>query len=106
MVFQLRRRDGRADDYDQGLLIDADGPRSLDADDFSLAVERRWRDGRNVRWPVEWRLGLGGDTLLVEAALDDQVMDTSIRYWEGLVRVRTTEGRRIGSGYMELTGYR
>ena len=106
MVFQLRRRDGLPDDHDQGLLIDADGPRPLDADDFSLAVEREWRDRRHVRWPVGWRLRIGGDTLLVEAALDDQVMDTSIRYWEGLVRVHTLEGQRVGGGYMELTGYR
>ncbi len=106
MVFQLRRRDGRPDEHDQGLLIDAEGPRPLDADDFSLAVERQWRDRRSVRWPVRWRLRIGGDTLLVEAALDDQVMDTSIRYWEGLVRVHTLEGERVGSGYVELTGYR
>ena len=105
MVFQLRRRDERPDDYDQGLLIDAGGQRHLDADDFDLAVEREWRDRRGVRWPVAWRLQFDGATLLVEAAVDDQVMDTSIRYWEGLVHLRTPEGRRVGSGYMELTGY-
>ena len=106
MVFQLRRRDGRPDAYDQGLLVDADGSRHLDADDFDLVPEREWRDRENVRWPVRWRLQVDGDTLLVEAAVDDQVMDTSIRYWEGLVRVHAPDGRRVGSGYMELTGYR
>ena len=106
MVFQLRRRDGQPDDHDQGLLVDADGPRHLDADDFSLAVERSWRDRRGVRWPVGWRLQLDDATLTIEAAIDDQVMDTSIRYWEGLVHVRGPGGDRVGSGYMELTGYR
>lgn len=106
MVFQLRRRDGRPDDYDQGLLVDGDGARHLDANDFDLAVEREWRDRRNVRWPVRWRLRVHGDTLIVDAAVDDQVMDTSIRYWEGLVHLRDADGRRVGSGYMELTGYR
>ena len=106
MVFQLRRRDGHPDDYDQGLLVDADGSRHLDADDFDLVPEREWRDRRNVRWPLRWRLEVHGDTLIVEAAVDDQVMDTSIRYWEGLVHVHAPDGRRVGSGYMELTGYR
>ena len=32
-------------------------------------------------------------------------MDTSIRYWEGLVRVSDAMARDLGRGYMELTGY-
>ena len=106
MVFQLRRRDGQPDGYDQGLLVDAAGSRHLHADDFDLVPDREWRDRRNVRWPVRWRLEVEGDTLIVDAAVDDQVMDTSVRYWEGLVRVHTPDGRRVGTGYMELTGYR
>jgi predicted secreted hydrolase len=41
----------------------------------------------------------------IRAVLDDQRMDTLIRYWEGMVRVIDDDGRRIGTGYMELTGY-
>ena len=43
-------------------------------------------------------------SLTIEAAIDDQVMDTLVRYWEGLVRVRGRDGD-LGRGYMELTGY-
>jgi predicted secreted hydrolase len=32
-------------------------------------------------------------------------MDTLLTYWEGLVEVRDPAGRRLGRGYMELTGY-
>lgn len=32
-------------------------------------------------------------------------MDTSVRYWEGVVFVENEAGERLGKGYMELTGY-
>ena len=128
MVFTLRRHDGATDPYNQGLLIDADGRRELGAEDFALTALKWWRDSAGVRWPVRWRLtfaaplayrpraatAAGGETpapskrvqsLTIEAAIDDQVMDTLVRYWEGLVRVRGRDGGNLGRGYMELTGY-
>ena len=128
MVFTLRRHDGATDPYNQGLMIDADGRRALRAQDFALTALKWWRDAAGVRWPVRWRLtfaaplayrpraatAAGGETppapskrvqsLTIEAAIDDQVMDTLVRYWEGLVRVRGCDGD-LGRGYMELTGY-
>jgi len=104
-VFQLRRRDGRRDPFDQGLRVAADGSvRRLDAADFELAALASWRDDGGTAWPVRWRLVLDGRDLEVRALLDDQRMDTSIRYWEGLVGV-FEDGRRIGRGYLEMTGY-
>ena len=129
MVFTLRRHDGATDPYNQGLMIDADGRRALRAQDFALTALKWWRDAAGVRWPVRWRLtfaaplayrpraatAAGGETplapskrvqsLTIEAAIDDQVMDTLVRYWEGLVRVRGRDGGNLGRGYMELTGY-
>lgn len=101
MLYQMRRVDGRADDYDSGALVDAGGAaRILAASDFSLTPLRRWRG-----WPVAWRLVLGDAAYRIGAAFDDQVMDARVRYWEGVVRVRDEGGRRVGAGYMELTGY-
>jgi predicted secreted hydrolase len=106
MVFQLRRRDGARDDYDQGLLVSADGvAEHLTAADFSLSPRRYWRDGHGADWPVAWRIELDGEVLHVVAMLDDQQMKTSIRYWEGIVAVRDEQGERLGRGYLELTGY-
>jgi len=71
--------------------------------DFTLAVVDTWR-----AWPVRWELTLNGDPserFVVEAAFEDQVMDTSVRYWEGVVTVRHGDGRPAGSGYLEMTGY-
>lgn len=129
MVFTLRRHDGSVDTYNQGLLIDADGRRALRAEDFALTPLNWWRDDAGVRWPVRWRLAFPPplayrprsvaaeptatprrppqrlQELTIEAAIDDQVMDTLVRYWEGLVHVRGADGHRVGRGYMELTGY-
>lgn len=110
MVFQLRRGSGLRDPYDQGVWVSAAGDaRQLRTQDFTLEPLRYWQDGQGVAWPVAWRLQVMGPNgprqLEVEAALDDQRMDTLFTYWEGLVRVSDETGEVIGSGYMELTGY-
>ena len=53
-------------------------------------------------WPVEWRIEIADEWFRVKAAVDDQIMDLSIRYWEGLILV---DGSSPVIGYMELTGY-
>jgi predicted secreted hydrolase len=37
--------------------------------------------------------------------LSDQEWSASFRYWEGAVEALDREGRAIGRGYVELTGY-
>ena len=50
----------------------------------------------------------GPRSLELQAAFDDQEIDARASsggfYWEGLVTVMEG-GRRIGQGYLELTGY-
>ncbi len=110
MVFQLRRKDRSRDPYDQGLWVYPNGDsQRLEAADFDLQPLRYWRDDSGVSWPVEWRvvvrLPAGERRYRIEAAVEDQRMDTLLTYWEGLVRVRDDQGRDMGRGYMELTGY-
>ena len=103
MLYQLRRLDGRADDYNAGSLGDGTVSRTLTAGDFSLMPIERWRG-----WPVAWKLVLRGDPpqqYVVRAAIKDQVMNTAVRYWEGVAHVEDADGQRRGAGYMELTGY-
>ena len=104
MLYQLRRLDGRTDDYNAGSLGDGNVSRTLTAGDFSLTPIQHWRG-----WPVAWKLVIRGDPpqqYVIRAAIKDQVMDTAVRYWEGVVYVEDDDGRRRGAGYMELTGYR
>lgn len=110
MVFQLRRSDEVRDPYDQGLWVAPDGDsRRLVAEDFHLEPVRFWQDDEGTEWPVAWRLSVmspeGPRQFRVEAALDDQRMDTLLTYWEGLVTVEDHAGAIVGTGYMELTGY-
>ena len=108
MVFSLRRADGARDAFDAGTWIDVDGTVTpLGPGDFELRPGRVWRDAAARDWPVEWTLACThcGSGLVIEAALDDQRMDTTIVYWEGLVNVLDNDGNLRGNGYMELTGY-
>ncbi len=106
MVFQLRRNDGRRDPYDQGLWVAADGrSRSLQAEDFDLEPTAYWQDAHGVAWPIQWQLQTATGNWRIRAALADQRMATTLVYWEGLIDIYDQADRRVGRGYMELTGY-
>lgn len=118
MAFRLRRHDGARDNYDHGLLVDHQqledqfvvgegdrGVKLLNQDDFSLIPSRFYQDSRGINWPVSWTLNMADEQFTINALLDQQTVDLSIIYWEGLVEVLDPEGKRSGLGYMELTGY-
>jgi predicted secreted hydrolase len=118
MAFRLRRHDGERDNYDHGLLVDHQqlenlfvvgegdlGIELLDRDGFSLIPNRFYQDSRGINWPVSWTLNMADEQFTINALLDQQTVDLSILYWEGLVEVLDLEGSRAGLGYMELTGY-
>ena len=106
MLYQLRRHDGGQDAYNSATAvgataIDVNGDAErLDPAGVRLASTHTWRG-----WPVRWELTVGDERFTVVAAFNDQVMETFVRYWEGLVWVEDENGDRLGSGYMELTGY-
>jgi len=118
MAFRLRRHDGKRDNYDHGLIVDHQqlddqpiigqgdpGLELLDRNDFSLIPNRFYQDAKGINWPVSWTLNMADEQFTVNALLDQQTVDLSILYWEGLVEVLDLEGNRSGLGYMELTGY-
>jgi predicted secreted hydrolase len=70
---------------------------------------RRWRStASGAEYPVAMGVELPGFRLDLEPLLDDQEIDgrrsTRAIYWEGAVRA-FREGREVGLGYLELTGY-
>ena len=71
---------------------------------------RRWRSSRTgISYPVEWRVAIGSCEVILRPLFDDQESDsrasTGTIYWEGAVQAFDPQGRLLGRGYLELTGY-
>jgi predicted secreted hydrolase len=110
MVYQLRHDDG--DHWISGNWIPPQGEtRLLDRSAINLssirtsAIETGADQTRDL--PLEWRLSLVNQkrSWRIRPLYDQQWMDTSIPYWEGVVLVEDDQGNPAGVGYMELTGY-
>jgi len=109
MAFRLRRQDGGAL-WSAATFRQRDGgARVLEPDEIAFEPVRHWRSTRTgIAYPVEWRVRIGARTLHLRPLIDDQELDsrfsTGAVYWEGAVRV-SEDGREIGRGYLEMTGY-
>jgi predicted secreted hydrolase len=60
-------------------------------------------------YPVEWVVQTPADFYTVKAVVDNQELDsrqsTGAIYWEGLSDLIDSNGKRVGRGYLEMTGY-
>jgi predicted secreted hydrolase len=113
MSYRLRMKDGSVVAESSGSLVDRrGGVRYLGRDAVVVDVTGAWASPhtRGV-YPSGWRVRVasaGVDVRLVPTVLDQELVGTSggISYWEGAVEVRdAASGRRVGVGYVELTGY-
>ncbi len=105
MFYRMRDRQGRMQRFSSGILLDQQGQiHPLGIDQVDLQPLRYWQAPSGERYPLQWRLVIAeqGIDLNIEAAFDDQLMATQVRYWEGAVRLSGSQG---GVGYMELSGY-
>ncbi len=109
-AFRLRRADGNAL-YAGGSFRRADGRLIVfGPDEVRFTAERTWRSAAsNAVYPVAWTLQTPAGRFGVTSLLDNQELDsrnsTGSIYWEGLSELRDAAGQRIGSGYLEMTGY-
>jgi predicted secreted hydrolase len=113
MSYRLRMKDGSVVAESSGSLVDRrGGVRYLGRDAVVVDATGAWTSPhtRGV-YPSGWRVRVasaGVDVRLVPTVLDQELVGTSggISYWEGAVEVRdAASGRRVGVGYVELTGY-
>ena len=63
----------------------------------------------HANYPVQWLLQTPGASYVVKALLDNQELDsrasTGAVYWEGLSELFDEQGKMLGRGYLEMTGY-
>ncbi|MCK7593728.1 lipocalin-like domain-containing protein [Pseudomarimonas salicorniae] len=110
MLFRLH--DGQGGNAGvRGSLIEADGTLTKLGDgDADMQPERWWTSPHSgARYPLDWRITLPAHAidLSLRARMDDQELNTQVRYWEGSVEATgQTRGAPLsGEGYLELTGY-
>jgi predicted secreted hydrolase len=73
-------------------------------------AQRHWTSpGSRAAYPVEWIVRTPADFYTVRALLENQELDsrasTGTVYWEGLSELLDSNGKRVGRGYLEMTGY-
>jgi predicted secreted hydrolase len=109
-AFHLRRADGSALWAGGSWRPKGGAARSFRAEEVRFDAQRRWTSPRTQSsYPVQWAVRTPSGDFTVHALLDDQELDsrgsTGAVYWEGLSELRDAQGRRVGRGYLEMTGY-
>ena len=109
-AFRLRDAQGRAT-WAGGSWRPAGGTATDFAPaDVTFTPGRRWTSpATRADYPVEWTLATPAGRFTVRALLDAQELDsrrsTGAVYWEGLCELLDAGDRRVGLGYLEMTGY-
>ncbi len=109
MAFRMREKSGNTL-WAGGTLRDNNGKiKVLRPDDISFYPLRHWRSPRTgAAYPVACRVRAGDHLIELQPLLDDQEFDSgdAVRavYWEGAVHA-LVNGKIIGRGYLELSGY-
>jgi predicted secreted hydrolase len=109
MAFRIRGLNGEMR-WAGGTLRSRDGQvEVLAPQDIAFVAGRAWRSARTgTTYPVQWHVHAGSRDIDLVPLLDDQENDTRLStgaiYWEGAVQA-LEQGRPVGRGYLELTGY-
>ena len=109
-AFHLRRADGSAL-WAGGSFRPRDGAaRTFGADEVRFEAQARWTSPRTrAVYPTRWQVDTPAGRFAVRALLADQELDsrasTGSVYWEGASELLDAGGRRVGRGYLEMTGY-
>ena len=109
-AFRLRARDGSAL-WDGGSFRPPGGNAYVFArGEAVFSPQRHWKSALSqASYPVEWIVRTPADFYTVRALVDNQELDsrgsTGAIYWEGLSDLIDSNGRRVGRGYLEMTGY-
>jgi len=111
LCLRLHRRDGSGTPIPSCVLIGVDGAiETFRRRDIRLEPDGFWAspvDG--AKYPIAWDLSLPrvGLDLAIRSPVRDQELDLGLRAWRGAVELegREANGRLLGRGFVELTGY-
>ncbi len=109
-AFRLRRADGSALWAGGSLRRPGGAVRAFAPEDVRFEPLERWTSPvSGATYPIAWRVRTPAGVHRVRALLADQELDsrgsTGAIYWEGLSELMDEGGRRVGLGYLEMTGY-
>ena len=109
MVFRMRAKNGKPL-WSAGTWLKHDGSTvRFSSKDIDFTPLSHWRSPRsNASYPVAFDVRTGNTSWRIEALMPDQELDarasTGTVYWEGAISA-SSNGKRVGAGYLELTGY-
>ena len=109
-AFRLRDKDGNAV-WDGGSFRSSRGElRIFSPGEVSFKPVRSWKSPlTQTSYPVQWSIYTPTAFYTVTAVIDNQELDsrnsTGSIYWEGLSELLDSQGKRVGVGYLEMTGY-
>ena len=109
-AFQLRKAGGGAL-WDGGSFRSAKGKLMVfKRGEVTFKPVKRWTSPlTQASYPIEWQVRTPTETYMVKAVIDNQELDSRLStgavYWEGLSELLDSQGRRVGRGYLEMTGY-
>jgi predicted secreted hydrolase len=110
MIAQLRNREQETD-YSWANQIRASGEViHFEGEDIKITPVKYWLSTQTeARYPIEWQIELPDHSFIVKAEFEDQENRSSlypgINYWEGAIRAEDETGKKIGQGFLEMTGY-
>lgn len=109
-AFRLRRQDGSTLWDGGSFRSERGGLYVASRGETEFRPQRRWTSpASNASYPVEWIVRTPADFYTVRAVIDAQELDsrasTGAIYWEGLSDLIDSNGRPVGRGYLEMTGY-
>lgn len=108
MFYQLRKEDGSRDPYSHAVEIDEQGNKNvLPVSLIDIEIEDWWQSKSGARYPVGGKIRRADteEVIIFKPLIENQELDLTVRYWEGAIILTDLDGRSIGRGYMELTGY-
>ena len=109
-AFQIRQQSTGQPMYAYASLRDPQGgTRFFKPDQVRFGRQAEWTSPRTrATWSVSQQLSVGERTFVTRPLMNDQELDsrmsTGAVYWEGASEL-IEGGRRVGRGYLEMTGY-